>query len=80
MATQEEVDEVNASGNLVGWSLYRGSSACPGCGSHELEVRQVFRLSPPGDWSLAGVQPKWPAVIGWEYRCACGSAGPAEPK
>jgi hypothetical protein len=80
MATTEEVAKVNASGQLIGWSPYQGSAVCPRCGSHQLEVRQVFRVRPPGDWSLAGVQRKYPAVIGWEYRCTCGTTGAAEPK
>lgn len=79
--TREEVDTVNASGVLVDWSPYRGSAVCPACGSHELEVRQVIQVQPPGNWSLAGVQTKYPAQIGWQYRCTpCGKTGPAEPK
>jgi hypothetical protein len=54
MATQEQVTEVNAAGQLVDWSPYRDSAVCPDCGSHELDVRQVFRVRRPGDWSLAG--------------------------
>jgi hypothetical protein len=80
MATQAEVDAVNAAGVLVAWSPYRGSAACPACSSHELEVRQVVQVQPPGDWSLAGVQTKFPAKVTWEFRCTCGKTGRAEPK
>ena len=81
VTTREEVDAVNASGVLVGWSPYRGSAVCPACGSNELDVRQVVRVAQPGNWSLAGVQAKYPAQIGWQYRCtACGQTGSAEPK
>lgn len=80
MATTGQVAELNAAGELVPWTPYRGSSVCPACGSHELEVRQVFKVTPPGDWSLAGVQAKYPAQIAWEFRCVCGKTGSAEPK
>lgn len=81
MATFEEVAAANAAGQLADWSPYRGSAACPACGSHELNVRQVLQTRPPGGWSLAGTQDKYPAQIGWEYRCtSCGKTGPAEPK
>jgi hypothetical protein len=33
MATQEQVTEVNAAGQLVDWSPYRDSAVCPDCGS-----------------------------------------------
>ena len=81
MTTREEVTAANASGQLADWSPYRGSAVCPGCGSHELDVRQVFRAREPGTFSLAGVQAKVPARVAWQYRCtACGKTGSAEPK
>ncbi len=81
MATAEQVAELNESGQLVPWTPYYGSAVCPACGGHEIDVRQVFKVTPPGKWSLAGVQRKYPARITWEYRCnSCGDTGPAEPK
>ena len=80
MATAEQVAELNASGELVPWTPYRGSAVCPECGSRELEVRQVYKISLPGNWSLAGAQTKYPAKVTWEFRCVCGKTGPAEPK
>jgi len=67
---------------LVDWSPYTGRTPCPRCGqSGRLEVRQVLRAKPLGTWSLAGAQLKFPASVGWEFRCgACGGTGPASPK
>lgn len=78
MATSEEIAALNVVGVLVPWTPYVGRTPCPRCGRlHTTELRQVYRVRPPGDWSLAGVQLKYPAEIGWEYRCtSCGDTGP----
>jgi hypothetical protein len=78
MATIEEVQEVNAGGVLVDWSPCRAS--CPACGRKTVEVRQCFQLQKLGTFSLAGGVTKFPARLGWVYRCtACQATGPAEP-
>jgi len=63
-----------------GWLL--ASTPCPNCGTRNaVHVRQVMRVKPPGTYSLAGVQTKFPARPGWVYRCSeCGDRGGAAPK
>jgi hypothetical protein len=75
-----EVAAANAASILIGWSPCRAT--CPHCGLRgTAEVRQCYRVQPPGSFSLAGVQVKFPARLGWEFRCGiCGVSGSAAPK
>lgn len=77
--TPEEVEEFQS--GLVSWSDYRGSQPCPKCGElNRMQVRQEFKTSPVGSYSLAGVQMKFSGQVVWVYRCQeCGAHGSAEP-
>lgn len=79
-AALEEVRAANEAGLLADWTLVR--TPCPVCGKvRVVEVRQVMRATPLGEFSLAGNQVKFPVTLVWEYRCtACGATGRAEPK
>jgi hypothetical protein len=52
-----------------------GTSACPACGAtpDHLSIDEILDCTPPGSWSLAGVQAKRPARPRPRLRCAgCG--------
>lgn len=80
MTTLAEVAEHNARGELVEWSLVP-KAQCPGCGKTGcVEVRQKYITAEAGKFSLAGAQMKFPAKVGWVYRCLeCKLEGKADP-
>lgn len=61
--------------------LLRPHTACPRCRKrHVVDVKGVMRVQPPGTFSLAGAQTKFPARESWRYECTnCGATGPAAP-
>jgi hypothetical protein len=80
MTTLKDVAEHNARGELVEWSLVP-KAQCPHCGKAGcVEVCQKYITQKPGTFSLAGVMTKFPAKIGWVYRCLeCKKEGKADP-